>query len=265
MTEIIQENKNKLSILVLSCDKYADLWSQFFECFFKFWPDCEYPVYLGANLTALEDKKVKIILSGEDKDWSSSLRKIINQIDSDYIFITLEDLFLIKKVDSEMFRKYFNILIKNKFNHCHVNPSQKIDSMIEEGVGILGKGRPYRVNVLGLWRKDYLLKMLIDGENPWNFEIMGSYRSSYDDGFYSLQNNIFETINMVEKGKWCPDKLKILRKNGIKIDSSKRKVISGTYLLRSKLQIIIVKLINSIPWKKRVKLMNVLRKILFSY
>ena len=258
-------DKNNLSILVLSCDKYSDLWSPFFECFFKYWPDCEYPVYLGTNERHFNDKRVKTLLAGKDKDWSSSFKKIIEQVDSEYVFVILEDLFLIRVVDNLKFKECFDILKKNNFNHCHVRFHLKPELIIENGIGVYSKGMPYRVNVLGLWRKDYLLKILIDGESPWNFEIMGSYRSSYDDGFYCLPGEIFKTINTVEKGKWLPDKLKICQGMGLEIDISDRKVLRGTYLFKSKLQTVIVKLIILIPWGKRVNLMNMLRRFFFSY
>ena len=113
--------------------------------------------------------------------------------------------------------------------------------------------------------KSYLLELLLDGESPWNFEIMGSYRSSYADGFYCLPAGIFETINTVEKGKWFPNKLKIAQKMGLKIDMSNRKVLSGAHLAKSRLQIVIVKLIVLIPWRTRVKIMNMLRRLFFTY
>ncbi len=40
---------SELAILVCSCDKYADVWEPFFKLFFKFWPDCPYPIYLLSN------------------------------------------------------------------------------------------------------------------------------------------------------------------------------------------------------------------------
>jgi len=37
------------SILIPSCDKYSDLWRPFFTLFWRHWPDCPFPVYLGSN------------------------------------------------------------------------------------------------------------------------------------------------------------------------------------------------------------------------
>ena len=37
------------SVLVPSCDAYADLWIPFFALFWRYWSDCPFPVYLGTN------------------------------------------------------------------------------------------------------------------------------------------------------------------------------------------------------------------------
>ena len=50
-----------LSVLVISCDRYADLWRPFFELFWRHWPDCQGPVYLGSNFTDYSDPRVQTI------------------------------------------------------------------------------------------------------------------------------------------------------------------------------------------------------------
>lgn len=255
----------ELSILVLSCDKYSDLWGPFFSCFFKFWPECNYKIYLGANNKKFDDSRVETILSGDDKDWSSSFLKILSQIDSKYIIVLLEDLFIIDYVDNDKIDNSLKFLINNNFNFCHIGKMVGADKIVNDDFGLLDKGMPYRVNVFGIWEKTYLENILIPGENAWNFEIMGSYRSSYDDGFYFTRQKILNTLNMVEKGKWCPDKLKIIKKIGIDINNNQRDTLSGLYLIKSKIQILIVSIIVLIPWRFRVKIMGFFRKIFFSY
>jgi hypothetical protein len=69
-----------ISVLVVSCDAYQDLWKPFFSCFFKFWPDCPFPVYLGANFKKYEDDRVQTILIGQDLDYSTNLLMMLKQI-----------------------------------------------------------------------------------------------------------------------------------------------------------------------------------------
>lgn len=52
-----QLGNDKLScaVLVNSCDKYSETWIPFFTLLKKYWPDCEYPIYLNT-----ENKKCSI-------------------------------------------------------------------------------------------------------------------------------------------------------------------------------------------------------------
>ena len=46
--------RSDCSILVVSCDRYRDLWTPFFTLFQRYWPDCDMPVYLGTNCAQVE-------------------------------------------------------------------------------------------------------------------------------------------------------------------------------------------------------------------
>src|SRR3989338_3266453 len=74
------------SVLVVSCDKYQDIWKPFFTLFFRYWHDCPYPIYLGSNQRIYADQRVKTIAVGDDKDWSSGFRKMLEQIPQPYDF-----------------------------------------------------------------------------------------------------------------------------------------------------------------------------------
>ncbi len=252
------------AVLVLSCDKYADLWKPFFQSFWKFWPSCPYPVYLGSNTIAYEGDRVATLLSGEDTDWSSSYRSILAQIEEEYLYVFLEDIFLIQEPDPERIRFVSEMMIQNKGNHLHFAPIPKPER-IENGVGIYERGMPYRATVVGLWNRQYLLQLILDGESAWNFEILGSYRTQYDDGFYCASPALFHWLNVVEKGVWQKRELDYCIKNGYTVDLDRRAVLSGWDHLCSRLKKLWFDCFICIPWRYRVKLMNGLRKLFISY
>lgn len=258
---------SKFAILILSCDKYADLWEPFFYLFWKNWQDCPYPVYLGSNTIAYKkDKRVKTVLSGKDTDWSTSFKKILAQISEKYIFVWMEDAFITSKMETERFEETFNFLKTSGAIHIYHRPNLRPDRWINEGkYGVHEKGMPYRVSVVGFWQKDYLGKLLTDGENSWNFEIMGSYRSSYTDGFYCLNKQLFEFIHLVEKGRWIPAGIDYCKQNNVPVDISARPKIMAEKRTVSILQAAYFNRLLSIDWKFRVKLMNLLRRLLVSY
>src|SRR5258706_10429746 len=137
--------KSDVTILVLSCDKYRDLWKPFFYCFRKYWKNCPYPVYLGSNTLSYEDRKIQTILSGPDKDWSSSLLSILKKIETPYIFLWLDDIFPTAGMNKASFADALDFMIKHKAKHMHVEPTPCPDRVLNGGTyGIYEKGAPYR-------------------------------------------------------------------------------------------------------------------------
>ncbi len=261
-----KEKKNDCTILVLSCDKYSDLWVPFFGQFWKYWPDCPYPVVLGSNTIGYKDPRVKTILSGPDRDWSSSLRAILEKISTPYIFLWLDDIFPIERIRTKDFSDALAFMIRNKGKHMHMGPSPSPDDILPDGkYGIYEKGAPYRATALGFWDISYLHDFLLPGENPWNFEIMGSYRTSYAEGFYCSMKPLFELLHVVEKGKIFQDAYEYCLAHSIALNTKKREVLSQESKLKSRIQIVIFNTVIKIPWRIRVAIMDVLRKLLISY
>src|ERR1700730_5814918 len=82
-----------VTVLIASCDQYSDAWELFFKLFWKHWPDCQYLMCLGANSLSVSDARVRSILVGKDKDWSSNLLLMLQEIATPYVFLCLEDYF----------------------------------------------------------------------------------------------------------------------------------------------------------------------------
>lgn len=250
---------NDVTILVLSCDKYADLWKPFFMLFRKYWPKCPYPVVLGSNTK--KNRGVPTILSGPDRDWSTSLLKILSQITTPHVFIWLDDIFPISRVSTQRFKDSLRFMNLKNAKHIHVYPVPKPDH-VEGLFGIFDRGAPYRATALGFWDRKYLMDLLLPGESPWKFEVMGSYRSCYDDGFYCHMQPLFNRLHVVEKGKIFRDAYDYLRRHNITVH---REVNQGGNYIISNFQSIYFNTIIKVPWRIRVEIMNVMRKLLISY
>ena len=255
-----------LSILFISCDKYSDLWKPLFHCVDTFWNDCPFPMFLGSNTKKCFHKQIKTLLSGPDTDWSSSLKRQLSQIRTPYVFLWLDDMFPIEPIESKKFIETIAFMKKTSANHIHMVPNPYPDILIENGkFGVYKKGAPYRATALGFWNVAYLQSLLIDGENPWNFEILGSYRTSYSDGFYCQMNPLFNRLHVVEKGSIFKDAADYCASNSIPLDVTKRAILKrGNYIV-SEIQKLDFNAVIKIPWERRVYAMNFLRKLFISY
>ena len=150
--------------------------------------------------------------------------------------------------------------------HLRYWPGTPIDAPTDHpDIGRFDRGAPYRATVCGFWDRAYLLGLLLEGESPWDFEIVGSYRTSYVDGFFGLRRPLFEFVNMIEKGSWMPASVEWARANGIAIDLDRRPLLVGGRQLASRLKMAYFRLMMHVPWPTRVRWMNALRKALISY
>ena len=254
------------AVLVLSSDKYADLWPVFFDQFGRRWPGCPFPVYLGSNTLSLTGYPwVKTILSGPDRDWSTSLRAILRQISERYVMMTHEDFVVAEDVDTPQLLECLAFMRGEGGRLMQLWSGLVPDHIVHGRYGVIARGAPYRVNTVGIWEKATLERLLVDGESPWQFEIMGSYRSSFLDGFLRHQRPPIVYVNLVEKGSYIPASVRLLEQRGVSLPLRERPMLSGRWRLRSWLQRLWFSGMSRVPWRWRVKTMNTLRKLLISY
>ncbi|WCM92448.1 hypothetical protein M5C99_19135 [Acidovorax sp. NCPPB 2350] len=253
------------AVLILSCDRYRDLWSPFMVQFRKNFSN-HHPVYFGSNEIPCHEEGVHPVLSGPDHDWSSSFRSILKQVPARKVFVLLEDLLVASPIDPARFQHCVDFMGRKDALHLKYWNHIKTDGDADDPmIGYFSRGAPYRATVAAFWDKEYLLGLLLDGENPWNFEIMGSYRTSYSDGFYGVKEPLFDFVNLVEKGSWIPGSLEWAVKEGLPLDISKRPVLSGRRGWMAKLQMWYFSRMIGVPWPRRLQWMNKIRRALISY
>lgn len=217
----------KLAILVVSCDNYCDMWEPFFMNFWRFWPNCEYKIYLLSNYYKTNQKRVIPILVGDDHSWSSNLLKGLDEIEEEYVFMIIDDIFFSDFVPQENLKKVFAWIYKIKPNYLRLNPRPKPDKPYSNQFGIVSTGSLYRTaTVLSIWKKTVLLDLLKSGESAWDFEIYGSIRSDKYDNFYSTWQVLIPFKNCVIKGKWQRSTFKYFESHGISIHLNRRKVMT---------------------------------------
>lgn len=258
--------RDDFAFLLLSCDKYADMWSPFFLQFRKYIPCEGVRFYVGSNSVACNVPDTISVLSGDDPDWSTSYKRILAQIPERKLFVILEDLLVASPIDEAMFDSIVDFMFEVDAKHIKYWAAPSFDMPSDQpGIGYYHPGAPYRATVCGFWDRKCLMNLLLEGENPWNFEILGSYRTSYSDGFYGVSRSLFEFKNMIEKGLWIPKSVAWAKSHDIALDLDIRPMLKGGSRLVSQLQMLYFRLMVRVPWKHRLALMNKLRKALISY
>ncbi|HWQ96234.1 MAG TPA: hypothetical protein VN368_02565 [Candidatus Methylomirabilis sp.] len=222
-------NTDKAAVLISSCDRYNDLWKPFFTLFFKYWPDCPYPVYLSTNHQIYDHPRVITIPVGDDIDWSEGFRSSLQQIPYKYVIIMMEDFFPIKSADTSGIEKLLSYMEKKRAGCLRLFPCPGPDLPCPDNdkVGEISKGSAYRLSLqAAIWDKEILMGLLCNGESAWELEMKGTERTNrLDMPFLSVIGNspLPYYCTAVVKGKWVEGALQLCKEENIEVDLKARK------------------------------------------
>jgi hypothetical protein len=228
----MEKKATSIAVLVVSCDRYADIWPTFVRQFRRYWADCPFAAYIATNRLDPKIEGFTTIMIGDDLSWSDNLRKALDSIPEEYVLLFLEDLILSAPVDGALLAKVVGRLEALHPDNIKLNATEKPDEYVDELLGRAREGAMYRTStVLSLWRKERLRSLLKPGESAWAFELAGSYRSDAYPGFYSTWKDCFPVVNGVIKGKWRRDAVALLAAQGVAVDLKARREMSRTEAL----------------------------------
>lgn len=232
------KNSNELAVYVSSYDGSSDLWGPFFDLFQRFWPDCDFRVYLVNNQLPYEREGVDVLSSGKEIDWFDRTLRTLRQVDSEYVMFLLEDYFLSKTVRNADVHKIIETMRRDDVFYYRLSLTSGAKPS-DDGEPIkIRKGSSYSISLQpAIWNRAALIKALeeIDGKTPWDFEyyfndIHEAIPSAEDDAYIAGvlydTRDILGYKNGVLRGRWIPETLNHYKRMGIRIDEGNRERLS---------------------------------------
>lgn len=222
-------NCDKCSVVVSSYDGNADVWQPFFTLFFRYWPDCPFPIYLVSNYKKYDDSRVKTISVGEDKGWATNMKTALRQIPTGHLICMLDDLFLKKTTNTGYIKSLVDYVQNNPIAYVGLVPFLDLDESYTDKFN-LGRVRKSADQVsfrASLWDKKIFDSLLTPGEDFWEMELAWSKRSR-DIGalFLSVKEPVlyYDVRSALIRRKWMYDAVQLCKKEGIRIDTNKRPI-----------------------------------------
>lgn len=219
---------NDCTVLVCSCDKYADLLSPFVTLWKKFWPDCPFETVLVTE----SDPKVsgfdRMILCGGGMNWASRLDKAIDEIKTPYILMLCDDYYLSEKVDTnrilERLGQAKSLDAANLRMIPNPRPTSGNSKPANEGLFEYRKDTAYCIATqAGFWNRGFLKKLAQGKSSIWDFERYGSFEVADDSRpLLVTPTKEFPFVDAVHKGHWETFGVAVCRDNGIALDFTKR-------------------------------------------
>jgi hypothetical protein len=239
---------NNLSILIPSCDNFKDTWKPFFHLFNKYWDDNPYDIYLTTDKEKFRLDDINIVstqINPENKpiSWSLSVIKSLNRIPTKYVLLIFDDFFFTKKVNTSIVNNALQFISSNNdvgsINLSALGPKDCYSEVYDDYFLLVKQLSKYKTSCRpAIWEKEYLLNLLSESENAWEFEIYGTIRSFSHNKLHfridMIENDpikIFDGTGIV-KGRWHTGIPAFFSLHNINVDYS----IRGFFKVSSRLE-----------------------------
>lgn len=242
-------NISKIAVLVISCDKYSDLWEPCTKMFSKFWPDCEYDKFIVSNFKDCNQIGFSNLQIGNDRTWSHGLKMAIERLNDkyEYVFTMVEDYFFVEKVDNSYVKAMFDTFVALDGNFLSLFKLPSKLSNCNEYFGELENIIPYRQSIgFTLWKTKTLNAILDENENAWEFEKNGVIRGFQYDKFFGSYKN-YKVMNLVIKGKLVPSEYKIIKSYFPDIEILRPKMTHKEFIIEKLREIVITSFLFFTP------------------
>lgn len=268
--------RDKLTILVCSCDKYSDLWNPFFTLLHKYWNPIELTIILNTESKEYFFDGLDIQCVHSPKDWPYGKRMInaLSNVKTKYVFTLLDDFFIRKPIDENRIFDIIRWMEADENIVCFTSDCTKtyMDWEVNKYPGFkrVPPGNPYTLNMqAAIWRTSVYRNFWLPDVSPWEWEEYTNFLSFRNpnhkfyctiDWEYALCDYGYSSKGMgVYHGKWViEDVAPLFEKEGILMDFSKRGIYAGErgradiYEPRSRIELI-RQIKRCLGWKELFK------------
>ncbi len=237
------ELSKNMSIVVVSCDKYNDLWDDMFNLLDKFWPNRKYETYLATDTLNYQRPGVKVINFGKIREWMVCTRKALGQIDTPYVLFLMDDYFIVDYIKEKEIENDLSFMMAN--NGSYLDLQRKPDYLktkdsitVLQHIHTIPPHTKYGICAdAAIWNRKFFIEQLEkeDGD-AWRFEMMEIEQSKTEKG---LEGNLYYDDRMplhickrevVRLGKFTLDGVRIVERTGYKILSTRERMTKTEYL-----------------------------------
>ena len=216
------------TVVVGSCDKYADLLGPFIALFRKFWPDCPFEVVLVTESDPHIEGFDRTIACGGGMNWASRMERALGEVSTSAVLMLCDDYYLSAPVETEkMLLRLEQMKSLNAVNLRLIpNPVPRNGNSkpTDHGLFEYRKNTAYCIATqAGFWDREFLKGLQHGKASIWEFERHGSFEVGEEPRpLLVTPEKEFPFVDAVHKGCWEKFGLAVCRKNGIEPDLSVR-------------------------------------------
>lgn len=248
----------KMTVLVSSCDKFSDLWDTHFMLYRKNWAENPFSTCLITDKkTDKAPEGVTVLATESEWDFPLRIRRALEQIDTPFVLLTLDDYFLIDTVKTEDMTyllermekegiDYLSLYNRRKTKKRHCRPLTELFP--------INLSRKYALTLYpAIWSVEFLKKTINENLSPWLYEVSLT-TAAVEEGAvcHASLAQRFRMLDVVRKGKVLHRARRYLDREGIAL--SGRPTIS--YFTECKLW-----LLDRVSWYTPRPLRRLLKRV----
>lgn len=217
------ELKDKLTMVISSCEAYSDLWNNHVALLRENWPDRTINAVIVTDTeheNAYSD--VSIFAAGDCMEMPQRIREFVKGCDSEYLLVTLDDYYVDRPIDTRKIQRAVSFMEEYELDYLRFWPypheKKKVEG-VEKAFWIELEGN-YKVNLYpAIWRKSFLEQTVKDSLSAWEYEVSltGIAKSLNAKCAYSV-NGEFHIVDVIRKGKLLHPAKRFLDAKGLKLD-----------------------------------------------
>ena len=175
----MKDDKELLSVLIGSCDKYNHLWKNFDILFKRYWHLDTKNVFVSETIK-MPYKNYISVTPGINLQWTDIMLQGLNEIKTPYVCLILEDYYLTEPITSKFIREHIQILEKHNADKIMFDKIYPPDiytlKYLENNLYVFEPHSDYLNSVQpAIWKTEYLAHLLrVQSCNPWQFEVEGN-------------------------------------------------------------------------------------------
>jgi hypothetical protein len=170
--------KDKLSVVIGTCDLYSPLWKNFDILYKKYWNVDTRNIFVGETNPILYEG-YENILPGNNLPWGYRMLQGINEVKTEYVCLLLEDYYFTEPITKEFIEEHISILEKHSAQKIMFDKLYPPDvytlKQLEDDLFLFDRNSQYLNSVQpAIWKTEYLKDILKPSYSPWNFEVEGN-------------------------------------------------------------------------------------------
>lgn len=239
--------QKKVTLLVNSCDAYADLWLPFFTLLKKYFAPLEMRVLLNTETKDFHMDGLTIEpVHSQAKTYGGRMRDALAQVDTEYVLLMLDDFFLRQPVRQDRLQDIITWMDQDPaivYFNCDATESVKdLEVGKYPGYKRLPAGTRFTLNLqAAVWRTQRLRDYWRWDVSPWEWEERCNVMTAREkqDKFYCVTDPAARFMDYGYKpgvwmgvcyGKWVErDVVPLFEKEHIQVDFSKRGFCDPNY------------------------------------